>query len=110
MNNSLFGNNNSGRNINDKRQTLEEMRAQLLSATKETSTPTFTPEEIGEYQEVASLENNKELEIGGPRLVKTMNQPRPNAFIDALVLGFLVAAAGLTSLLCMLLGINGALY
>ena len=103
MNNSMMPG-----NTNDARQSLEELRAQVLMQEKTDEVNAL------DSNELASLEQTKTepvMEVEGPRLVKGFQTGfNRNGFVDALILGFLTAVAGLTSFLYMLFSINGILY
>lgn len=104
MNNSMM----PGK-VTAEKQSLEELRAQLLAKGAEARTPELDMNELNSLEQVVTEE--KTMEVQGPKLVKTFTTGfNKNGFIDAIVLGFLTAVAGLTAFLYMLLNINGVMF
>lgn len=104
MNNSMMP-----RSTSDARQSLEELRAQVLNQEKTAEVTVLDTNELASLEQTKTEEAVKEVE--GPVLVKSFQTGfNRNGFVDALILGFLTAVAGLTSFLYMLFSINGVLY
>lgn len=98
----MGSNNNNGQrtvSLEEMRQLREQVQAEAI----------LKQEELDSLDRQMAQERTVELE--GPKLVKTFQTGfNRNGFVDALVLGFLTAVAGLTSFLYMLFNINGIMY